>query len=556
MPSQDIVIRTLRFPPEMGAELAAIPGVDAVQIGARCTDVFRKTPVMIVATDVDSLAETATRSAVEGDVATMYRRDSGGSRPCGVGQFRATAAAEARGGARDSGAARHHPTDRSSASSWTTLISRARFSWIDRSFNSATGTTIRSMSFRVYLSRAAQVPEVKRQILARYAGQRQVFVLTNVELKRVYPEGDRSVVCADLGSDRGRRPGGDSWHRQHPDCFDYRSTPRAGRAPGRGRAPWPDSANDLDRGAQHWRARTGARVCARRRRTCTTSCRSCTATSPACGWLTYSRIGGARAGADDPGAALIAAIWPAETLYAARSSRRWSMNRVVRRLLLARAPASPRSRRRTPRADRAGRATAPAIGRRSATRDCCRCSTPKGKAIRQALDPRAASDHTATARCVLRFTAPAEVKGVALLVVNHPGPRRRTNGCGRRPSRRDRRIALQDRSTRFFGTDFSFEDLEERDVDQYDYACLGKRRSTAPLLEDSVGAEADQVVAVHAVGGVDPEGQLRVARVESYIKDKVGSTIQLRRLRRRARGSGPPAVWRWNRISAAAAARA
>ncbi len=32
----------------------------------------------------------------------------------------------------------------------------------------------------------------------------------------------------------------------------------------------------------------------------------------------------------------------------------------------------------------------------------------------------------------------------------------------------------------FFGTDFSFEDLEERDVDQYDYArCSAKKRSTA-----------------------------------------------------------------------------
>jgi hypothetical protein len=39
---------------------------------------------------------------------------------------------------------------------------------------------------------------------------------------------------------------------------------------------------------------------------------------------------------------------------------------------------------------------------------------------------------------------------------------------------RDRRIALQDRSTRFFGTDFSFEDLEERDVGQYDYRMLGE----------------------------------------------------------------------------------
>jgi hypothetical protein len=39
---------------------------------------------------------------------------------------------------------------------------------------------------------------------------------------------------------------------------------------------------------------------------------------------------------------------------------------------------------------------------------------------------------------------------------------------------RDRRIALQDRSARFFGTDFSFEDLEERDIDQFDYKLLGE----------------------------------------------------------------------------------
>jgi outer membrane lipoprotein-sorting protein len=71
-------------------------------------------------------------------------------------------------------------------------------------------------------------------------------------------------------------------------------------------------------------------------------------------------------------------------------------------------------------------------------------------------------------KSVLRFTAPAEVKGVALLVVNHP--ERASDQWMWTPAlERDRRIALQDRSTRFFGTDFSFEDLEERDVDQYDY---------------------------------------------------------------------------------------
>jgi outer membrane lipoprotein-sorting protein len=75
-------------------------------------------------------------------------------------------------------------------------------------------------------------------------------------------------------------------------------------------------------------------------------------------------------------------------------------------------------------------------------------------------------------KAVLRFTAPAEVKGVALLVVNHPD--RASDQWMWTPAiERDRRIALQDRSTRFFGTDFSFEDLEERDVDQYDYTLVG-----------------------------------------------------------------------------------
>jgi hypothetical protein len=76
-------------------------------------------------------------------------------------------------------------------------------------------------------------------------------------------------------------------------------------------------------------------------------------------------------------------------------------------------------------------------------------------------------------KSVLRFTAPAEVKGVALLILNHPD--RASDQWMWTPAiARDRRIALQDRSTRFFGTDFSFEDLEERDVDQYDFSLLGE----------------------------------------------------------------------------------
>jgi hypothetical protein len=76
-------------------------------------------------------------------------------------------------------------------------------------------------------------------------------------------------------------------------------------------------------------------------------------------------------------------------------------------------------------------------------------------------------------KAIIRFTAPAEVKGVALLVVNHP-ERAADQWMWTPAIGRDRRIALQDRGTRFFGTDFSFEDLEERDVNQYDYRLTGE----------------------------------------------------------------------------------
>ena len=75
-------------------------------------------------------------------------------------------------------------------------------------------------------------------------------------------------------------------------------------------------------------------------------------------------------------------------------------------------------------------------------------------------------------KTTIRFTAPAEVRGVALLIMNRPD--RPSDQWMWTPAiERDRRIALQDRSTRFFGTDFSYEDLEERDVAQYAWTLIG-----------------------------------------------------------------------------------
>lgn len=76
-------------------------------------------------------------------------------------------------------------------------------------------------------------------------------------------------------------------------------------------------------------------------------------------------------------------------------------------------------------------------------------------------------------KAMLRFTDPPEVKGVGLLIFNHPD-RSSDQWMWRPEIGRDQRIALQDRSTRFFGTDFSFEDLEERDANQFEYKLVGE----------------------------------------------------------------------------------
>ena len=78
-----------------------------------------------------------------------------------------------------------------------------------------------------------------------------------------------------------------------------------------------------------------------------------------------------------------------------------------------------------------------------------------------------------SSKTIIRFVAPPDVKGVALLVVNHPD--RASDQWMWTPAiNRERRIALQDRRTRFFGTDFSFEDLEERDVEHHEYSLQGE----------------------------------------------------------------------------------
>jgi Outer membrane lipoprotein-sorting protein len=133
-------------------------------------------------------------------------------------------------------------------------------------------------------------------------------------------------------------------------------------------------------------------------------------------------------------------------------------------------------------------------------------------------------------KAVIRFTAPPEVKGVALLIVNHPD--RSSDQWMWTPAiERDRRIALQDRSTRFFGTDFSFEDLEERDADQFDYTLLGNETVDAAdcwkIQSNPKQAKSSQYT--KSIVWIRKD-HYAFARIESYVKDQIVRRLDYERI--------------------------
>jgi putative ABC transport system permease protein len=180
-PSQNIVIRTIRFPPAMERELAAVPGVERVQAVRDARIVFRKTPVMVVAVDIASVAQTARREPVAGVADDMYRRTSAGEGLMvsdNLAQLQRLSLGDVLEVPAPYGVIRLPivgvVVDYSDQQG-TILMDRRLFQqyWHDDSVN----------IFRLYLKPGTAMPDVRRSILERYAGTRQVFVLTNDELK-------------------------------------------------------------------------------------------------------------------------------------------------------------------------------------------------------------------------------------------------------------------------------------------------------------------------------------------------------------------------------------
>jgi len=180
-PSQNIVIRTIRFPAEMGAEIAAIPGVARVQAVRDARIVFRRTPIMLVAADVRSIRDTVHLKPVEGDDAEMYRKASAGeglivsenlARLQGL-RLGETLEIPAPNGLISLPLVGVN-TDYSDQQG-TVLMDRALFIkyWNDDSVN----------VFRLYVKPGVPVADVRQRVIERLSGERQIFVFTNAELK-------------------------------------------------------------------------------------------------------------------------------------------------------------------------------------------------------------------------------------------------------------------------------------------------------------------------------------------------------------------------------------
>ena len=181
MPSPTLDVQSTRFPAQMGPEIAAIPGVKRIQL-LRSTRVnFRGSTVMAVAIEMTSVAETDLRQPVQGQRDSMYRVAAAGDGLFvseNLARLQHLAVGDTLELAAPYGTIRLpivavvlDYSDQQGA----IFLDRQQYIkyWHDDSVN----------VFRVYARDGANVPDVRQAIIERYAGVRQVFVLTNGEVK-------------------------------------------------------------------------------------------------------------------------------------------------------------------------------------------------------------------------------------------------------------------------------------------------------------------------------------------------------------------------------------
>lgn len=133
-----------------------------------------------------------------------------------------------------------------------------------------------------------------------------------------------------------------------------------------------------------------------------------------------------------------------------------------------------------------------------------------------------------------RFSAPAEVRGVAILTRDHPGDE--SEQWLYLPALdRVRRISSARKGGRFVGSDLYYEDLRDREVDMDHHRYLGKRRlgKIECKVVESTPVDPDNSVYTRRVSWIHP-AILIPLRVDLYQGggDKPVKRLQVRRIRR------------------------
>jgi hypothetical protein len=129
-------------------------------------------------------------------------------------------------------------------------------------------------------------------------------------------------------------------------------------------------------------------------------------------------------------------------------------------------------------------------------------------------------------KILVRFDSPPEVRGVGLLTLNKPNVPAE-QWLYTPAIQRDRRVAPQEKSQRFMGTDLTNEDMEERSIEDYDY--------TLSSEEDIAGQAAYKIRAVYKDRANTQYSQLflwvrkdimATTFIEFYIEGKLRKTMR------------------------------
>ena len=179
--SANLTARRMTFPADLGAVVAAVDGVDQVQLIRNARLLVHQLPVMVMAIETEKIAAVTQRSMIAGNERDMYRLTARGEGLFVSGAF----ATNNNLGLNDVvdlptptgtlrlpivGIVRDYSDMRGSL-----FIDRAVYTrrWKDDTVNTA----------RVYVKKGHDVAEVRKRVLAALAGHGRLLVLTNREVR-------------------------------------------------------------------------------------------------------------------------------------------------------------------------------------------------------------------------------------------------------------------------------------------------------------------------------------------------------------------------------------